>query len=312
MQAFIFDPLWDKLVTEDLKNRLKNAGIETIITKEIAPLTDCRALYEGGEERLLCVNPDYVNWRLTPDHYKDIPNLKGIFGAATSFSWIDSSYADEKGIPICNIRGFSSEAVAEWATMMMLNVARQTPRLIKDGFPLDFDRDYMKYRGIEVHDKTAGIIGLGNIGKAIAKRCAGLGMSVMYWSQNSRVNDYTYEELPSLLREADVIFPVLAVNDETKKLVTPELLGTIKSSAMVIDIVNELFEHEPLIERVKAGTLYGLGFEAQPGVFNEYEGNVWAAPAYGWVTDNSMYGTEEKWVENMVCATRGEFPNRVN
>lgn len=53
MKAFIFDPLWDELVTEELKSRLKNAGIETIITKEIAPLTDCRALYEGDEERLL-------------------------------------------------------------------------------------------------------------------------------------------------------------------------------------------------------------------------------------------------------------------
>jgi phosphoglycerate dehydrogenase-like enzyme len=312
MKAFIFDPLWDELVTKELEGRLQEAGIDAVVVKEIAPLTDCSALYEGEEERLLCVNPDYVNWKLTPDDYKDIPNLKGIFGSATSFSWIDSSYADQNNIPVCNIRGFSSEAVAEWATMMMLNVARQTPRLIKDGFPLDFDTDYMKYRGIEIHGKTAGIIGLGNIGKAIAKRCAGLGMNVTYWSQNSRTDEYEYTELSSLMSGSDVIFPVLAVNDETKKLFTPELLDSIKSSAMVIDIVNELIEHEPLIEKVRAGKLYGLGFEAKPGTFADYEGNIWAAPAYGWVTDNSMYGTEEKWVENMVNAAQGKFPNRIN
>jgi phosphoglycerate dehydrogenase-like enzyme len=312
MKAFIFDPLWDELVTEELENKLAEASIEAVVTKEIAPLADCSALYTGDEERLLCINPDYVNWKLTPDDYKNIPNLKGIFGAATSFSWIDSSYADENNIPVCNIRGFSSEAVAEWATMMMLNVARQTPRLIKDGFPLDFDKDYMKYRGVEVHGKTAGIIGLGNIGKAIAKQCAGLGMKVVYWSQNSRVEEYEYTELSSLMADADVIFPVLAINDETKGLFTPELLGSIQDTAMVISVVEGLLEYESLLERVRTGKLYGIGFETKPGVFNSYEGNVWAAPAYGWVTDNSMYGTEEKWVENMVNATRGEFPNRIN
>jgi lactate dehydrogenase-like 2-hydroxyacid dehydrogenase len=312
MKAFIFDPLWSELATQELQNKLQAANIEAIVTKEVAPLADCTALYEGDEERLLCVNPDYVNWKLSSDDYKSIPNLKGILGAATSFSWIDMSYANANNIPVCNIRGFSSEAVAEWATMMMLNVARQTPRLIKDGFPLDFDKDYMKYRGVEVHGKTAGIIGLGNIGTAIAQRCAGLGMRVIYWSQHSRSKEYEYKELASLMSQADVIFPVLAVNDETKQLITPEMLDSIKPSAMVIDIVNELIEHEPLAKKVRSGELYGLGFEAKPGAFNEYEGNVWAAPAYGWVTDSSMYGTEEKWVENMVNATQNKFPNRVN
>lgn len=312
MKAFIFDPLWDELVTDELENRLQEAGIEAVITKEIAPLADCTGLYEGDEERLLCINPDYVGWKLTPDDYKDIPNLKGIFGAATSFSWIDSSLATEKNIPVCNIRGFSSEAVAEWAIMMMLNVARQTPRLIKDGFPLDFDKDYMKYRGVEVHGKTAGIIGLGNIGKAIAKRCAGLGMKVVYWSPNSRVDECEYKELESLIAESDVIFPAIAINEQTKDLLTNQLLDSVKPSAMMINIVNGVIDHDFLAEKVQNGSLYGLGFEAKPGTFNDYEGNVWAAPAYGWVTDNSMYGTEEKWVENMVNATHGKFPNRVN
>ncbi len=72
----------------------------------------------------------------------------------------------------------------------MLNPARQFPWLIKDGFPLDFNKDYMKYRGIELHGKTAGIISLGHIGSAIAKRCAGLGTNVVYWSPNLRSEDY--------------------------------------------------------------------------------------------------------------------------
>jgi len=69
---------------------------------------------------------------------------------------------------------------------MLFNVARQTPRLIKDGFPLDFDKDFMKYRGVELQGKTAAIVGLGNIGNSIAQRCEGLGMNVVYWSKSPK------------------------------------------------------------------------------------------------------------------------------
>ncbi len=184
MKAFIFDPLWDKLINSELLENLKNAGLETTVVTEIAPLSSCKELFEGDEERLLCINPDYVSWKLTAEDYKDIPGLKAILSAATSFSYIDTSFADSNNIPICNIRNFSTEAIAEWSITMMFNVARQIPRLIKDDFPMDFDKDFMKYQGIELRGKKAGIIGLGHIGSAIASICAGLGMEVIYWSQS--------------------------------------------------------------------------------------------------------------------------------
>lgn len=260
----------------------------------------------------MCVNPDYVGWQLSSDDYKDIPSLKAILGAATSFSWIDTTYADRHNIPVCNIRNFSTEAVAEWAITMMLNVARQSPRIIKDGFPLDFDKDFMKYRGVELHGKTVGIIGLGNNGSAIAKRCAGLGMNVIYWSRSSSDNAYKKVELGELFLSADVIFPAFAKNDESNALITDELLASVKPSAMIIDIIELDENKEGILRMVKEGRLFGYGFEAKPASFNEYEGNVWAAPAYAWVTDGSMHNAMTKWVDNMVNAAQGNFPNKVN
>ncbi len=312
MKAFIFDSMWDDLITKKLLDNLVSAGVEAVVTKSITPLKECAALYEGDEERILCLNPDYVNWKLSAEDYKNIPNLKAILCASTAFSWIDTSYADEHDIAVCNIRNFSSEAVAEWATMIMLNLARQVPRLIKDGFPLDLDKDFMKYRGVELHGKTAGIIGLGHIGTAIAKRCEGLGMKVVYWSKNSRDDNYEFMELDRLTSESDVIFPIYALNQETKGLLSKELLESMKPSAMLIDMVEGLFDHEFVLNKVRIGTLFGFGFEAEPGSFNDYEGNVWAAPSYGQVTDNSMSGTVERWVDNMVAASQNTFPNRVN
>lgn len=312
MKAFIFDPLWDELITDELFSKLTSNGIEPIITKEIAPLKDCAELFEGNDERLLCLNPDYVGWKLDADDYKNIPNLKAIVCASTSFSWIDMSYADVMQIPICNVRNFSTDAVAEWSLTMLLNVARQIPRLIKDGFPLDFDKDFMKYRGVELHGKTVGIVGLGHIGSAIADRCAGLGMNVTYWSISQKDSNYHHTELADLFQNSDVIFPTLAVNQDTKKLITPSLLSSMKPSAILINVVPNILDTQYVLNMIKHDRLFGFGYEAEPKTFSNHEGNVWAAPAYAWATNGAMSNSMTKWIENMVDAANGKFMNKVN
>jgi lactate dehydrogenase-like 2-hydroxyacid dehydrogenase len=312
LKAFIFDPTWDELVTEQQLTELEAAGIELIVTKVIAPLSDCKQLFEGDEDRILCINPDYVAWNLKSVEYQEIPHLKAIIGAATSFSWVDMEHANSAGIAVCNQKGFSAQAVAEWAITMLLNVARQIPCLIKDGFPLDFDKDFFKYRGIELHGKKAGIVGMGNIGKAMASRLKGLGMEVSYWSRTDQNNEYTYTDLKTLILESDVILPVLAVNDRTKELLTDELIKSMKKSAILVSIVHKLFNEQLVLDMVANGQLFGFGFEAKPNTFSNYKGNVWAAPEYAWVTDGSMNASMEMFVGNMLQAAHGKYPNKVN
>lgn len=312
MKAFIFDPLWDDLVTDEILKKIKDSGLEIKVIKELAPLSECKELFAGDEERLLCLNPDYVGWKLKSEDYEKIPNLKGIFTESTGYEWVEPEAANKLGIPICNIVAFNTQAVAEWAIMMMFNLARQTPRLIKDGFPLDFDKDFSKYRGVQLKGKTAGIIGLGNIGSAIAERCAGLGMNVVYWSRSSANDAYEKLSLEELLSTADVILPATAKNDETLSLVNDDIIRTIKKDAIVVDIVHAMFNSDLLLEMVEKGDLFGYGFEAEPKEFAKFKGNVWAAPAYAWATYESMYNSVAKLVDNIVNASKGEFPTRVN
>ncbi len=196
--------------------------------------------------------------------------------------------------------------------MMMLNLARQTPRLIKDGFPLDYDKDFVRYRGIELKGKTAGIIGLGNIGTSIAERCAGLGMNVVAWTRSPKEGKHKAVSIEELFATADVIFPALAKNEETLSLVSDQTLGSMKPSAIVVDIVHGLLNHELLLTMVKENRLFGYGFESEPGEFASFEANVWAAPAYAWATESSMRNGVAKTVENILNASKGNFPNRIN
>jgi len=312
MKAFIFDPLWDELATDELLANIKQSGLEIVVIKGVAPLSDCKELFEGDEERLICLNPDYVSWKLPSADYKDIPSLKGILIASTGFEWVEQDVANERNIPICQIVNFSTQAVAEWAVLMMFNLARQTPRLIKDDFPLDYEKDFMKYRGVQLKGKTAGIIGLGHIGSAIAEACKGLGMEVIYWSRSSVNDAYKKVSLEEVLSTADVIFPTVAKNAETLALITDDHLRSMKKSAILVDIAHGLFSQEKALDMVTKGDLFGYGFEGKPKEFTTFEGNVWAAPSYAWTTYESMHNSVVRWVDNMIRATKNEFPTRVN
>ena len=312
MKAFIFDPLWDDLVTDDLLEKITRSGLEIVVKKDIAPLSECKELFDGDEERLLCLNPDYVSWKLPSNDYKDIPNLKAILIASTGFEWVEQDAANERNIPICQIVNFSTQAVAEWAIMMMFNLARQTPRLIKDNYPLDFDKDFMKYRGVQLKGKTAGIIGLGHIGSAIAEACKGLGMEVVYWSRSSTNDAYNKVSLEELMSSADVIFPTAAKSPETLALISDDHIKSMKKTAILVDIAHGLFNQEKVLAMVASGDLFGYGFEGEPNEFIKFEGNVWAAPSYAWTTYESMHNSVVLWTDNMVSAAKNQFPTRVN
>jgi phosphoglycerate dehydrogenase-like enzyme len=188
----------------------------------------------------------------------------------------------------------------------------QTPRLIKDNYPLDFDKDFMKYRGVQLKGKTAGIIGLGHIGSAIAEACKGLGMDVVYWSRSSTNDAYKNVPLEELMSTADVIFPTATKNPETLALISDDRIKQMKKSAILVDIAHGLFNQEKILDMVAKGNLFGYGFEGKPHEFTKFEGNVWAAPAYAWTTFESMHNSVVLWVENMVDAAKNEFPTRVN
>lgn len=87
----------------------------------------------------------------------------------------------------------------------------------------------------------------------------------------------------------------------------------MKSDAIFVSIVHKYYNHALLLDMVKQGKLFGYGFEDdKPGLFNNYEGNIWAVPAYAWCTDGSLAKSMDLFVEAIVNASNQSFPNRVN
>lgn len=310
MKVFVFDPLWTDLLSSENRDMLEAAGIDVNLTTKIDPLDQNKTLF-STEDKILAINPDYVGWSLPAEKFAHIPHLKCIITQSTSYGWIDTAHAKKMEIPVVNIRNFSTDAVADWAILMMLNVARKIPLLIKAGFPLNFGDDFQIFQGTNLKGKKVGIIGLGNIGQAIAQRCQGLGMDVIYWSKTQKDVPYKFATLEDVFSSSDIIFPCMADNEDTRGIITDSLIKSMQTKSMLISIVHKLFNHDLVVDMVKQKQIFGYGFESEPGSFMNFEGNIWAAPAYAWCTDGSMRKSMDLFVRAICDAANGQYPSRV-
>ena len=307
MKIIVLSPNIKILFTEEQVSLLSKIG-ELILVEKVQPFENVSALFEKGE-KVVAIDPDFCDWKVPNEIIDKIVDLKAICLQTTSFSWMDINHAKEKNIPVMNLRGFSTEAVAEYAFMMTLLLARKIPVIIKEGWK----QDYSKHQGIELKGKTAGIIGFGSIGTRIAELCDGFGMKVVYWSKNSR--DPRFElvkDVRTLLCNADVIFPSVAQNNDTNGMITNGMLKMMKKEAIFVSVVHHVYDHALLLDMTANNKIYGYGFEESTATFNNYKGNVMAAPELAWTTDGSMKRNAAQWVESIVKAINRDYLTRVN
>lgn len=308
MKIIILSPVASSYFTKEQQRLLNKAGDVTYVDG-IKPFSEIKKLF-SKDKKIIAIDPDFCDWKISNSVLDTIPNLQAVCLQTTSFSWIDSNYAKKKGIVVTNLIGWSKQAVAEWALLMAINLARKIPVIIKDGWKGDF----VKHEGLDLKGKTAGIIGLGRNGTAIADMCKGIGMNVVYWSRNSKNKQFKFVTLKELMATSDFIFPTFAQNKETEKLLTDTLLKSMKKTAIFVSTVHH-YKHDLLLKMVKEGNLYGYGFELELSKFKEfdsYEGNVWAGPALGWATTDSIKKNQEQWTESIVNASKGKYPTKVN
>jgi lactate dehydrogenase-like 2-hydroxyacid dehydrogenase len=182
---------------------------------------------------------------------KECPNLKLICISATGMNNVDLEAARESEIAVKNAVGYSSQSVAQHTIASLLQLYNQLnyyDAYVKSG---DYARsDIFTHYGppiTELHKKTVGIIGLGNIGKAVARIALGFDANVNYYSTSGKntQDEYTRLSLAELLTTSDIISIHAPLNEKTQNLISTEQLSLMKFSAILINvgrggIVNEL------------------------------------------------------------------------
>lgn len=186
--------------------------------------------------------------------------LKLIIRGGVGVDNIDVKYAEEKGIEVRNTPNASSSSVAELILAHMFSLARflnQSNITMKSG--LWNKKDYV---GTELCGKTLGIIGMGRIGIELAKKCAALGMKIIYFDLikiNCLDKNYKQVELDELLKESDFI----SINiSGTNSIIGSEELKKVKKGVFIINSSRgKALDEKAILDSLSDGTLGGVGLD---------------------------------------------------
>lgn len=169
-------------------------------------------------------------------------NLKLICVAATGMNNIDLEYAKNKGVSVKNVAGYSTKSVTQHTFTLLFYLLGKTgyyDKLVKEKkwceseIFTNLDKPFWEIAG-----KTWGIIGLGNIGKEVAKIAECFGANIIYYSTSGKNSDKRYERvsLKELMKKSDIISIHAPLNDNTNNLITKQELSMIKDGSIILNL----------------------------------------------------------------------------
>jgi len=247
--------------------------------------------------------------------------LRVIANMAVGYDNIDVEAARERGVDVTNTPGVLDETTADVAFMLVLAAAR---RLGEGERQLRAGRwewwGPKQLRGLDVWGKTLGIVGLGRIGRAVARRGKGFGMQILYHNRSrnedaERELEARYLDLDDLLQESDFVSIHTPLTDETRHLISERELGLMRETAVLVNT-----SRGPVVDEGALAGALGEGrrifaagldvYEEEPKVHPkllELE-NVVLAPHIGSATIETRDKMATLAAENLAAVLRGEQP----
>ncbi len=138
MKLIILSPNLHLIFTEEQKNQLETYFHVSYLT--VPSDLDRIVQLQDNEEKIVAIDPDFCNWKVTRDNLEKMNNVRAVCLQTTAFHYIDTEYLKEKGIPVTNLRGFSTNAVAEQAFAMIFALARKLPIVLREGCVVNFEK----------------------------------------------------------------------------------------------------------------------------------------------------------------------------
>ncbi|WP_341778785.1 2-hydroxyacid dehydrogenase family protein [Levilactobacillus sp. HBUAS70063] len=268
---------------------------------------------------------DYLITPLSTQVDRDVidadPNLKIIANYGAGFNNIDAAYARQKGIPVTNTPEVSTVSTAEVTTGLMITLAHRMVEGDKLMRTKGFDGwSPLFFLGHELSGKTLGIVGMGQIGQAVAKRMKAFDMNIIY-SQRTRLDpaieaqfDAKFVSLEELIKTSDVLSLHCPLNDQTHHMIGAPQFKQMKSSAYLINAARgPVIDEAALLAALKAGELAGAAldvYEAEPNVDDGFKAldNVILTPHVGNATVEARDAMAAIVAKNTVRVDQGQEP----
>lgn len=205
--------------------------------------------------------------RITGDVIAAAPRLRVIANYAVGYENIDVDAATQRGIAVTNTPEVLTETTADLAWTLMLAVARR----VVEGVEYAREGRWKTWEplgllGPDIWGATLGLVGLGRIGGAVARRSQGFNMRVVYYDPGPRahppVEGLEQVDLDRLLRESDFVSLHTPLTPETRGLMNAERLASMKPSAILVNTARgPIVDTDALYEALAAGQLWGAGLD---------------------------------------------------
>jgi glyoxylate reductase len=277
-----------------------------------------------GYDGLICL----LNDKIDEEVMGSSPSLKVVSNLGVGYNNIDVEAATRHGIAVTNTPDVLTETTADLAFALMISTARritEADRSVREG-RFDDWRLIQNHSGADLYGKTLGIIGMGRIGMAVARRGnKGFAMNILYYGH--RPNIQANEELGAqlvgmddLLAKSDFISIHVPLTDKTKHLLGASEFSKMKKEAFLVNTSRgPVIDEEALAEALLSGTIRGAGldvYEHEPSInpkLLKIQENLVLTPHIGSATLATRLNMAHLAVNNMITALKGRRPpNPVN
>lgn len=271
----------------------RDAGIEFEVTHGRTAQAVIDGLLETGADAAV------TSYAMFPrEVFEACPNLKAVSRTGVGYDEIDVGAATEHGVAVCNVPGYGTEVVSDHAITLALSVLRRINEL-----DADMRRgvwDYARTRPLgQCRGRVFGVVGMGEIGRAVAKKAAGLGFEVVCWSRSLKPGRRTPEGYPvlrleELLQTADVVSLHTALTPETHHLINAERLALMKPDAVLVNTARgAVVDTVALAQALCEDKLWGAGLDVfeQEQPF-DFDHPIMKAP-YTVLSAHAAYWSEE-------------------
>ncbi|MDJ0782673.1 MAG: D-glycerate dehydrogenase [Desulfosarcinaceae bacterium] len=300
-----------------VRERLE-AQHEVILNLHDAPMARADLLDQvANSDGLLCMITDRVDAELLDR----APNLKMVANCGVGYDNIDVADCSRRGILVSNTPGVLTEATAELTWALILAISRNV--VSGDAYTRAGRFRFwapLHFLGTEVSGKTLGIIGMGRIGRAVARRAAGFQMPVCYYSRSPLPEDAAagFEgeavSFDALLERADFVTLHLPLTRETQHLIDAAALARMKSNAFLINTARgPVVDETALVGALRSGQIAGAAldvYENEPALapgLAELD-NVVLLPHMGSATWETRTRMTALAAENLLAGLAGRQP----
>jgi lactate dehydrogenase-like 2-hydroxyacid dehydrogenase len=293
------------------------AGLEGKVTLHcLIDAQDKGAFLKSLADKVRAIVVAYTNERIDGTFMQRFPKLEIISSFGVGYDHVDAKWAGEHGIIVTHTPDVLNEEVADTALGLLLCTIREFPqadRYVRAG---QWAQGHYPLSRATLRNRTVGMVGMGRIGKAIARRLDAFGVPVVYHSRNKQAGvEYKYyPKLLDMARDVDTLMVIVPGGASTQNMINAEVLKALGPNGILVNMARGSVVDEPaLVEALKNRTIYSAGldvFAKEPHVPPELLAmdHLVLLPHLGSASEATRAAMDQLVVDNILAWAAGKPP----